>query len=160
MVAPQHALSLRVSNDGGFAKARTIRVSPTGRYQWTLDSSGSERLPKTVYVRFGSATSQSAQTFTDDIILDQTRPAITSATLMGGGSAATAASLRPRSYSLRIRAHDKTSGVSKFQVAADKRRPAGTQPYRQRTSVRTTRRPRFIRARDRAGNWSRWRRLR
>ena len=45
---------------------------------WALDSSGPERLPKTVYVRFqiGPLTSDN---FTDDIILDERPPVVNSA---------------------------------------------------------------------------------
>ena len=67
VVWPLGAPTATLSNDGGFREARTLPVS--SRIAWTLDSSGPERLPKTLYVRFGGT-----QTFQDDIILDQTNP--------------------------------------------------------------------------------------
>ena len=99
---------------------------------WKLSESGSERLPKTVYVRFGS----SSQTFTDDIILDQTKPTISSAAV--GASGATAAvpraAVRPRqrarTYRVRVRAKDATSGVAKVQFAArSKRHPSAPRKF-------------------------------
>ena len=75
VIAPSWANSLRVANDGGFRAAKAFPVANTIR--WHLAESGPERLPKTVYLRFGNE----AQNFTDDIILDQTKPTVTSATV-------------------------------------------------------------------------------
>lgn len=63
-----------MSNDGGFNGAFGQAVEHT--VPWTLDSSGPERLPKTVYVKYGRLEwEQPANvTYTDDIILDQTAP--------------------------------------------------------------------------------------
>ena len=89
-----------------------------GLYSWTLDSSGSERLPDR-YVRFANPTTASAQTFTDDIILDQTPPTIGQATLLGEGTGSSAAAVAAakRKFTVRLRARDNASGVGKAQVA-------------------------------------------
>src|SRR3954453_235866 len=127
-IAPSWASSLRVANDGGFRAAKAFPVRNTIR--WRLAESGPERLPKTVYLRFGSE----AQTFTDDIILDQTKPSVTSATVAGSGATAssavaTATASKGRTYRLRIGAKDATSGVSKVQFAATKRRPSALRKF-------------------------------
>jgi hypothetical protein len=107
VVWPEGADTVLVSNDGGFAAAKAFPVAD--KISWTLDSSGLERLPKTVCVRFmcttpdvvglplaSSSTGQLATTtcsgssssYTDDIILDQTPPVVTPPTVTVGGSVA------------------------------------------------------------------------
>jgi PKD domain len=153
LIWPASSVNSLVSNDGGFGTARTVPVS--NAVPWTLESSGPERLPKTVYLRFDRST----QTFQDDIILDETPPVVQSATVMPrGGVAATSARARPRRYRLRLKAKDKTSGVAKVQFAARTSRPGKLLKYR-RTMTVSGARPKYVRARDRAGNYSRWRRV-
>ena len=60
VVAPSWADSLRVANDGGFRAAQTFAAGNTIR--WRLAESGRERLPKTVYLRFGNDTQTSLTT--------------------------------------------------------------------------------------------------
>lgn len=74
---PSGTTKILVSNDGGFEEFTEFGVRST--LSWTLSSSGVERLPKTVYVRFAGTDIDSSQTFTDDIILDQTQPTVTRA---------------------------------------------------------------------------------
>ena len=160
VIAPSWANSLRVANDGGFGAAKTFAV--TKAIRWRLAESGRERLPKTVYLRFGS----DAQTFTDDIILDQTKPTVSSATVGSGGATsssaavtATAASKR-RTYRVRVRAKDATSGVAKVQFAVrSKRHPSALRKFK-RISRYKGAAPKYVRVRDRAGNYSRWRSIR
>src|SRR4029079_9821871 len=64
VVWPACVHTLTISNDGGFRAAEVKALARTT--DWTLSSSGPERLPKTIYVRFDGST----QTFQDDIILD------------------------------------------------------------------------------------------
>lgn len=49
---PSGATGVVISNDGGFATPMTSAVACDDQYLWTLTSTGAERLPKTVYVRF------------------------------------------------------------------------------------------------------------
>jgi hypothetical protein len=72
---PQGATEARISNDG-LVNQTTVPVNGEQIVSWTLDSSGPERLPKTVYVHFtGPGLDGSAQ-HTDDIILDETPPTV------------------------------------------------------------------------------------
>lgn len=155
---PAPTTNLLVSNDGGFLAARTLPVQR--ETEWRLDSSGPERLPKLVYVRFllGPIVSE---TYIDDIILDERPPVVNQAAVVPAAATPARASVaRLRTWRLRLRATDSNSGVSKVQVTAVKRRPGRLIKYKRKLSVRAGARPRFVRARDRAGNFSKWRKLR
>src|SRR5262249_40517044 len=117
---PPFATSLLISNDGGFTDAVTVPVDAS--IAWTLDSSGPERLPKTIYVRFQGGES-GAETYQDDIILDQTPPTIE------GVRAAARGSGDARSYRLRISASDELSGVAQMQITNDTSEPGDLVPY-------------------------------
>jgi hypothetical protein len=147
--APDAARAVRISNDGGFGGQLTTQVVSTETYGFELASSGPERLPKTVYVRFDGPGLDPHRIFTDDIILDETRPAVRSARLVGrvrGG------------VRLALRARDATSGVKSAQFARKRGQPRAWIRYRKRITVRRT--PHWVRVRDGAGNSSRWHRLR
>lgn len=101
------------SNDGGFRSARTLPLAAT--VSWRLKSSGSERLPKTIYVCFGAT-----QTLQDDIVLDQTRPRLLVATVSRAKPARAEAATASR-WLIKLKASDRTSGVGKVQFAT--RRP-------------------------------------
>jgi hypothetical protein len=151
-VWPSGMSSMLISNDGGFKLAQTFPVQP--ETDWKLDSSGPERLPKTIYVRFtgGNLTSE---TFQDDIILDQTAPKVTAAALSSGaGSRPSAAAVKK--VTLKIAAKDNVSGVARMQVTTSKRRPGKLRRYAKRVKVKPAR-AYYVRVRDRAGNLSRWR---
>jgi hypothetical protein len=126
-----------LSNDGGFAGAEPLPVS--AHTPWRLDSSGPERLPKTVYARFGAGT----QTFTDDIILDETEPTLSSVTF---------ASKRR----LRIGARDRTSGLRSFQLTRKKAHPGKRHRFHRTVRYKGKARHLYVRVFDRAGNRSRW----
>ncbi len=171
VVWPPYASDVVLSNDGGFRPASQRGVAE--RLTWTLNSSGPERLPKTVYARFVVDGAVGAQTYQDDIILDQTPPAVTRAEVASAASARgaralghqvrrqAAATRRARPYRLQVSARDRTSGVRLLQVAsAGRKRVSKPVAYRKRLMVRWRLAPRFVRARDGAGNWSAWRPLR
>src|SRR6185312_7296172 len=119
------------------------------------------RLPKTVYVRF-LPNLIAGLTFTDDIILDETPPKVVSATLVAAPttSSTAARTAAARKWTVKVKATDKTSGVASVQVTANKRKPGKLLKYKKKLTVKSATRPRFIRARDRAKNYSRWRKLR
>ena len=157
IVAPATVTSLLVSNDGGFLKPATF--SPAKEIDWKLDSSGPERLPKTVYVRFvqGPITSPN---YTDDIILDERPPVVDSASVVGAApssSVATAAKLR--TWKVKVKAHDTNSGVRGVQITSNKRKPGKLLKYAKKVTAKLASRPKFIRAKDRAGNYSGWKKL-
>ena len=160
VVWPGGATQGRVANDGGFGGAQSFSLAPTVR--WKIASSGSERLPKTVYVRFQSSTAfpgvDPTKTFQDDIILDQTAPVIASASL-AGTARTSATSAKTKSYRARVKATDKTSGVAKVQGAANRKKPLKAQKYKSTTTFRSSAKPGWVRVQDNAGNWSRWKRL-
>lgn len=155
IVAPPSATALLISNDGGFVGSLPQPVEKS--VSWSLRSSGPERLPKTVYVRFLTGTFASPN-FTDDIILDERPPIVDSAALAAGATGAVASRLR--SFKVKVRAHDTNSGVAGVQVTAVKRKPGKLLAYKKTLKVKLSAKPRFIRARDKAGNYSRWKTLR
>ncbi|HEX6714934.1 MAG TPA: SBBP repeat-containing protein [Thermoleophilaceae bacterium] len=154
---PPGTTSIVVSNDGGFLKPLTFGALK--EIDWKLDSSGPERLPKTIYVRFFTGPFPS-ETFQDDVILDETPPKVTSAQVTPSGSAAgavRAAQRRARAWRLRVKATDSNSGVARIQATPNKRKPGRLVRYKRKLTVRSAKRPKWVRARDRAGNYSRWR---
>ena len=174
LVWPAGANQAIASNDGGFNQAgttQTLALAP--RVNWTLEQTGPDRLPKTVYVRFLGA-GVDLSTFTDDIILDQTPPQLSSAQLIGPAATAqatvAAASRKLRSYSIKLHAKDAIAGVC--AVEASPSRTAGGQIVTLRTClnrgivnlartvrVKASTAPRYVRVRNSAGTWSRRLRL-
>jgi hypothetical protein len=148
---PAFATSLLIANDGGFTDAVTVPVDAS--IPWTLDSSGPERLPKTIYVRFQGGES-GPETYQDDIILDQTPPTI------DGVRAAARGSGDARSYQLRIRASDELSGVAQMQITNNTAEPGDLVPFETKTQVRSRSRKLLVRVQDEAGNFSPWRKVR
>jgi 6-phosphogluconolactonase (cycloisomerase 2 family) len=173
--APQNATTVLIANDGGFGGASGRTPNAAGRYAWRLASSGPERLPKTVYVRFGGAFGLSSTTLTDDIVLDQTKPTIGEARFTSAGPRQASAARRADGLVLRVRATDKTSGVRSMQLKRTRTRVRGrsrarhrvtvvkTSPWRRFARATPMRRGQagtlFVRVRDGAGNPSRWRRV-
>jgi len=164
VVAPLGTTSLLVANDGGFTQAQSLPVSLTGRYPWRLRSTGQERLPKVVYLRFVGGLGIDVKTFTDDIILDQTKPKVTSAAFTPGGQGQASAAAR---RSVRVKGSDNLSGIGGVQITGNRAKPGRTlkparQPARSRTLNATfpapaTRGSLWVRVIDRAGNASAWR---
>jgi hypothetical protein len=155
---PLTTSSILVSNDGGFGAAKTF--GPLATIPWKLDSSGPERLPKTVYVRF-LPSAIAGLTFQDDIILDETPPKMQAASVApASAAAATATAARKpklRKWKVRVKASDSNSGVAGIQATSNKRKPGKLVKYKRKLTVKSAKRPKYVRAKDRAGNYSRWR---
>ena len=148
---PALASTATVSNDGGFANAQVFPLQPA--LDWTLESSGPLRLPKTVYLRYGDST----QTFQDDIILDPVAPEIESATAVGPRSVAGASAAAARRYTVRTSARDDNSGLAGMQLTRDRSHPGALRSFRR--TLRKGSPPKYVRVRDRAANFSHWRRV-
>ena len=63
-------------------------------------------------------------------------------------------------YRVRVRAKDATSGVAKVQFARSKRHPSALAKFERINRYKGTGAPKYVRVRDRAGNFSRWRSIR
>jgi hypothetical protein len=149
-VWPPGDTHILLSNDGGFRDAVSAPLATN--IPWRLDSSGPERLPKTIYARF----SPNGTTYQDDIILDETPPAVTLAEI--ANPELLPASASKRTYHLHVKARDRTAGVSRMQITTNRTRPGKRRRYHSRVNFRAASAKIFVRVRDRAGNWSRWKR--
>ncbi|MEA2492219.1 MAG: hypothetical protein QOJ29_130, partial [Thermoleophilaceae bacterium] len=152
---PATISGLILSNDGGFLAPATFAAQKD--VKWKLDSSGPERLPKIVYVRFQTGPIVS-ETYTDDIILDEIPPLVQKASVAPSAAGASIAKLRK--YVVKVKATDSNSGVAKVQITRSKKKPGKLIAYTTKLTVRSAGRPKYLRAQDRAGNFSAWKKLR
>ncbi|HEX8065669.1 MAG TPA: Ig-like domain-containing protein [Thermoleophilaceae bacterium] len=157
VVWPVFATHVLLSNDGGFGNARRRAVDE--QIRWTIDSSGSERLPRTIYARFEGIDGR--ETYQDDIILDETAPRVILAAFASRDVSASSAlrGAAKRTYRLRIKARDAVSGPSRMQITTNRRRPGPILRYRNSARFRASTATIYVRVRDAAGNWSRWKRV-
>lgn len=159
LVWPEGATQVRIANDGGFKTAQTLSIGQ--QVSWKLASSGAERLPKTVYLRFKGYLVDESKTYTDDIILDETPPQIVSAAVVGTAQPSSRENARRgRSVVVRVKARDRTSGVRAMQIASSKSSRARVLPFRAKARAVVAGSRTWVRVRDGAGNWSVWRRAR
>jgi hypothetical protein len=161
-----------ISNQGGFgATGNTTTLPLAAQIPWTLEQTGADRLPKTVYLRFLGAGID-YQNFTADIILDETPPTLQSAQLVGVASAsASAVRVKPKthSYKIKIEAKDKIAGICAVSASAQKSSGAvvtvkschaeGIHSLAKTVTIKATMRPRYVRVRNSAGSWSGWLKL-
>jgi hypothetical protein len=150
---PRLATTALLANDGGFSPFATAPIAPTVR--WRLGSTGADRVPKTVYVRFVGGSS-GPETYQDDIVLDRTDPQLLSVVISGGGSAHGARAAKTRRVTINVRARDRISGLARMQIARNRARPPAPVAFRSRRHVRIGAKRLFVRVFDRAGNPSRW----
>ena len=159
---PRGAIAAMLSNDGGF-KTYT-RVSLAKVVNWKLASTGNERLPKTVYVRYVLSDGSRSETFTDDIILDETDPTVGNISAKRvAGSTVNALSLfkAPKlpSVKLSVSTSDANSGLDHVEVkGGGKTLSFATSPRSRSVSVTitTSKTSVSVRSVDRAGNASKW----
>ncbi|MDW5598561.1 putative Ig domain-containing protein [Conexibacter stalactiti] len=184
LVWPRLAETALLSNDGGFGAAgSTTSLGLVARVPWTLASSGPERLPKIVYLRFRGGES-GRETYTDDIILDQRPPQVVAASIAPVAATAAAAASGPKQKTkpkakgkrkpkkakqptLTVTGRDDNSGLRQLQLA----RRRGGKPFLTKQLVRGNSKGRrsqrvtlrvpaggklFARVTDVAGNSSGW----
>jgi hypothetical protein len=77
VVWPTWATAIRVSNDGGFASARTVTLPLTPQFEWELDDAGFGVYGTNVYVRFVGARIDASRIYSDSIVLDHAAPTTT-----------------------------------------------------------------------------------
>jgi hypothetical protein len=138
VVWPPFSDAVRLSNDGGFADAQ--RFALRREIAWTLEPGRGDLTGRTVYARFPG--SDGGLTYTDDITLDQTIPVLRQASVA--------------SKVLTVKASDTISGLSKMQLARDRKHPRSWVDFKHRKTLSGAP-PLWVRVRDRAGNRSAWR---
>jgi hypothetical protein len=152
--APEGAARVTVANDGRFASSSDF--TSAARIPWTLVSAGADQLPKVVYGCFNGAR----PVYSDDIILDQTDPTISEASVGPRRPAALDTARMAATRTLRVTATDNRSGVRRLQYNTERStRGATTVLYRARLTI-PARATTWVRVRDGALNWSRWREAR
>lgn len=119
---PHGATGATIANDG-LADPHPVALNGGGDQvvSWTLNSSGPERLPKTVFVHFTGPGVDASSEHTDNIILDQTKPTVSRVLVVAqrrgnrrvsaksaGGLAKGCANTH---LTLKVRAHDNVSHV-------------------------------------------------
>ncbi len=156
---PPCTQAILISNDGGFRSASTF--APSATIDWMLDDSVKGKFTKVVYVRLLAPGLDAGQTYSDDVILDTEAPVIESAEVSPTtSSAATLAAAKTRLL-IRIKARDNRSGVRELQLSQNKRKVIASTKYKKRVRVQVPQakaKNYWVRVRDGAGNWSKWRR--
>lgn len=173
LVWPRRATSATLSNDGGFKHTKTVPLTPS--VGWTLEQTGSDRLPKTVYVRFHTADSSNGSgpvTLSDDIVLDEQRPVLSLARVVGSRPVGGAAEDAKRKFNVKLDAGDKIVGICGAE-AVDARsartrghvksirdcHKRGVLKFAGMISVVSHKAPHWVRVLNAAGTWSRWHHL-
>jgi len=139
LVWPAYARGAVLSNDGTLRPGRTLALAP--RVRWRLPS-GLDG-PRTLYARFPRPGGPD-RVYRDDVVVDRAAPELERV---------------PLGDDWGIQAFDATSGVVELQTAGDGA-PGPWLAFGSRRASLALGRAQRVRARDRAGNVSRWLRLR
>jgi hypothetical protein len=166
-----------ISNDAGFPKSQTKVFSyKNNTVPWVLRSNAGEKTPRKIYVKYrafselnnGTPGKWHLETFSDDIILDMAAPVISQASLKTSKSKAILAldakyKGSRKTVELSITGKDDISGLSRVQVSPVAG-PDGAVSYRytklSALSVAKSAQRVFVRLKDNAGNWAKWREVR
>jgi hypothetical protein len=182
VVGPSTAVKAILSNDGGFKTSETFDlVNNAAEIPWQLQSSKQGTFTKIVYVKYVSRFGSQSTPYTDDIILDTTKPVMTTATATATtptGSAVQVARVSVMAKAkknggvrLSLRGTDTVSGIGTIEVRTSARKPAAKvkvsrikgkadgkpRVASQVVSLKTTAKRLQVRVLDRAGNASAWR---
>jgi len=103
---PEFADAVRLSNDGGFGSAVTVTKKLSPSTSWVLDDSVKGVYTKVVYARFTGEGIDTTKTFSDDIILDTTAPAVNSSS----------ATFSAGSIKMSLNATDDISGLDEIEI--------------------------------------------
>lgn len=164
LVIPGWASEVLVSNDGSFEFAERFEIDQTS-IPWTLDSYAGVT-SRVVYVRFGSDL-----TYTDNIIVDKTAPTISSAS-KGRTSYTTSNKVKYKKASVKTSLTEKGSGLSQVQYNSTASTTGATavtftaNPSSKKISksftikIRSSSKYGYFRIKDKAGNWSSWKKIR
>jgi hypothetical protein len=94
-------------------------------------------------------------------------PKVSQASVAPAGAKASSALARAakkkskkRKWKVKLKATDSNSGVATVQITSSKRKPGKALRYKRRLTVKSAKRPKWVRARDKAGNDSKWRKAR
>lgn len=171
---PSNATGATISNDG---LANPSSIALTGGDQavpWRLASSGPERLPKTVYVHFTGGGVDASKQHTDDIILDETPPTLAAVQVVAQRRGNRKPLLKGRSVvkghcsrkplMLKVKAHDKTSGISTLSYSFKPRTLGRTLSFKPSVALKLPPKPSlpravFVHVRDGALNLSKVRKV-
>lgn len=184
VVGPSNATKILVSNDGGFKNASPFDLTNSAaNVPWKLVASRDGTFTKTVYVRFLSRfDSKVTDDKTDDIILDTSKPKVTTVTASASAAPASAVTVSAARFGakkkastgvkLNVRATDTISGAVAIEVRSAANKPAtviqlGKAPSKVKTvgmprltaaaiTLKSTAKALQVRAIDGAGNTSAW----
>ncbi|MFM8388941.1 MAG: fibronectin type III domain-containing protein, partial [Actinomycetota bacterium] len=180
VVGPPTAVRAILSNDGGFKTSESFDlVNNSADIKWKLQSSREGTFTKIVYVKYVSRFGSQSQAQTDDIILDTTKPVMTTATAAAAaptGSAVTVSRIGAKAKAsggvrLSLRGSDTISGIGTIEVRSAANKPATKvnvsrvagkadgkpRAASQTATLKTTAKRLQVRVIDRAGNASAWR---
>jgi hypothetical protein len=164
-----------VSNDGGFPKNQTqVFDYKDNTVPWTLRASTS-KLPRKVYIRYrlfadandGTLGRWEKQVYSDDIILDNVAPVITSMKVSSTASRATVvldkvSKARTKVRAISIAAKDDRSGVSHLEITSQVASGAIVKADYGSTiklALTNSRNTIYVRVADAVGNKSAWKAL-
>jgi hypothetical protein len=163
-----------ISNDAGFPKSQTkVFAYKNNTVSWVLRSNPGEKTPRKIYVKYrafselnnGAPGKWHLETFSDDIILDMAAPVITQASLTASKSKPVLfidpkAKVSRKTLQLSVTGKDDKSGVAQVQVSpVAGLSGAVTYKYKKLNtlSVAKSANRMFVRLKDNAGNWAKWR---
>ena len=178
IVGPSNAAKAILSNDGGFKTSETVALTNgVADVPWTLQSSREGTFTKIVYIRLISRFESTLRDLSDDIILDTTKPAMsttTAAAATPANDAVQVAAVRAAAKSgikLSVRGSDTISGIGSVEVRSSAAKPTSVfklkavagkadgkaRSMNQTISLKSTAKRLQVRVVDRAGNASAWR---
>lgn len=160
IVWPACAITVTISNDGGFGSIESFPVK--AEIDWELDDSVKGVFTKVAYMRFSGSGIDNTKTYSDDIILDTNAPVINSSSAVATSS----------KIEVKVDATDDITGVEKIEidngakviskdyskiveVSLSEASMVVSTPSVSKSAAQTLQ----VRVRDGAGNWTKWENL-